>query len=179
METKIPEILNSYETGEPFTNCIDCDRYLLDGKVTYLIEKAIRQYHQEGYTAKDTIFEYAMCLDCAEHIKADMSNASRLAMESYMSQNSNVNAFGNEDLRCIIKGNALDKYEEYQIFSLCQGNNMLTPQPIAIGADALEELSELISPETKDEFNRLMGDFFGAPPELEELFPKHRVPFLI
>ena len=179
MENKIPEILNSYETGELFTNCIDCDRYLLDGETTYFIEKAIRQYNKEGYQAKDVIFEYAMCIDCAEKLKGEMSQSSRQAMDNYLQQNSTPQLMNNEELQCIIKGESVDNYEEYQVFSLCQGSHMLTSKPMAIGADALEELSELISQETKDELDRLMGDFFGTPPELEELLPNHRVPFLI
>ena len=179
MSYNIPKILQSYSTGEPFTHCIDCDRYLLDDDVSYFIEKAIRQYHKEGYMAKDVIFEYAMCIDCAEKIKGEMSKTSRQAMENYMLYNNSINTINGEDLQCIIKGESVDNYEEYQIFSLCQGKNMLTPQPMAIGANALEELSELISQETKDELDRLMGDFFGSPPELEELFPKHRIPILI
>ena len=179
MQNEIPEILNSYETGEPFTNCVDCDRYLLDEGTTYFIEKAIRQYNKEGYQAKDVMFEYAMCIDCAEKIKSEMSIDSRQAMDNYLEQNSSLKSLGGEELQCIIKGESVGNYEEYQVFSLCQGKHMLTSQPMAIGADALDELSELISQETKDELDRLMGDFFGIPPELEELLPNHRMPFLI
>lgn len=179
MSNNIPEILNSYSTGEPFTHCIDCERYLLDDDVSYFIEKAIRQYHKEGYLAKDVLFEYAMCIDCAENIKSNMSKASRKAMDSYMLENSSIDTIDNKNLQCIIKGESIDKYEEYQVFSLCQGKSMLMPHPMAIGSDALDELAELISQETKDELDRLMADFFGPPPELEELLPKHRIPILV
>lgn len=179
MKNEIPKILNSYATGEPFTNCIDCDRYLLDDDMTYFIEKAIRQYHKEGYRAKDVLFEYAICMQCADQIKGKMSAESREAMESYMVKNSSMNDHNSENLVCIVKGESIEQYDEYQVFSLCQGNKMITPNPMAIGADALKELEDLISSETKDELNRLMGDFFNPPPELEELLPNHRIPFLI
>ena len=179
MSNNIPEILHCYSTGEPFTNCIDCERYLLDEDVSYFIEKAVRQYNKEGYKAKDVIFEYAMCIDCAEKIKGEMSKSSRQAMEEYMLQNHSLDSMDNEDLQCLIKGKSINDYDEYQVFSLCQGKNMLTNHPMAIGADALEELSDIISTETKNELDRLMGDFFGPPPEIKELLPKHRIPILI
>lgn len=179
MDNNIPEILHCYSTGAPFTHCIDCDRYLLDGGQSYFIEKAIRQYNKEGYKAKDVIFEYAMCLACAEKIKAEMSTASRAAMETYMMQNNSIASIKSKELQCIIKGESIDKYPEYQIFSMCQGSTMLTQHPMAIGSDALEELSQLISPETKDEWDRMMGGFFDTPPELEELLPNYRMPIII
>ncbi len=179
MRYEIPEVLNSYATGEPFANCIDCERYLLDEDVTYFIEKAIRQYQKEGYKAKDVLFEYAICMQCANQIKEKMSAKSREAMEGYMMKNSSTAQYNSETLTCIIKGKAVDQYGEYQVFSVCQGQHMITPSPMAIGADALAELEKLISTETKDELNRLMGDFFTPPPELEELLPSHRIPFLI
>ena len=179
MGNHIPKTLHCYSTGEPFTHCIDCNRYLLDDGQNYFIEKAIRQYNKEGYKAKDVIFEYAMCMDCAEKIKAKMSRASRTAMENYMMQNHSMDALNTTDLQCTVKGESIDKYPEYQVFSMCQGSTMLTQQPMAIGSDALEELSELISEETKDEWDRLMGDFFGTPPELQELLPNYRMPIMI
>lgn len=179
MKNEIPKILNSYATGEPFTNCIDCDRYLLDDNVTYFIEKAMRQYNKEGYKAKDVLFEYAICMECADQIKGKMSSASREAMENYMVKNSSINHHDSGNLVCIIKGESIEQYDEYQVFSLCQGDNMITPNPMAIGVDALTELENLISSETKDELNRLMGDVFNPAPELEELLPNHRIPFLI
>jgi hypothetical protein len=179
MSHDIPKSLHCYSTGAPFTHCIDCNSYLLDNGQTYFIEKAIRQYNNEGYSAKEVLFEYAMCLKCAERIKAEMSTESRFAMESYMMQNSSIATLNNEDLHCMIKGESIEKYSEYQVFSMCQGNTMLTQQPMALGADALEELSALISLETKGEWDRMMGDFFGTPPELEALLPNHRMPLII
>lgn len=37
----IPSAFYSFETGAPFTHCIECDKHLMDGQ-PYLIEKAIK-----------------------------------------------------------------------------------------------------------------------------------------
>ncbi len=180
MDNRIPKILHSYSTGEQFTHCVDCEKFLLDDEVTYFIEKAIRQYRKEGYMAKDVLFEYAICVQCAEQVRDKMSISSRNAMENYMMKNrsTNVNK-SSKELCCIIKGESIENDEEYQMFTVCQGNHMVTTQPVVIGADALEELSELISIETKEELDQLANDFFGPPPELEELLPSYRIPILV
>jgi hypothetical protein len=178
MKNEIPKILHSYSTGKPFTNCVDCSKDLLNSNEAYFIEKVIRQYNKNGYTAKDIIFEYAMCTTCAEDIKKEFSAASKKAMNNYFAE-INPHSSSDENLNCMVKGKPVEEYQEYQIFSLCQGKYMLTDQPFAIGLEALEELSAVISIETKDELNRRMGKYFGTPPELEELIPNHRVPLLI
>jgi len=179
MKNEIPKILHSYATDEPFTNCIDCDKHLLEDGVTYMVEKAIKQYIKDGYSAQEVLFEYAICTECAEKVKQKMSKESREAIDNYMMGNHTFHNASNGSLNCMIKGGAVEEYQEYQVFSLFQGNNMMTPAPMAIGSEALEELGQLISNETLDELDRLKGDYFGTPPELEELLPNHRVPFLI
>ena len=88
----IPEEFYSFNTGKPFERCIDCDKYLLDGE-PYMIEKAIRQY--PGYSAKDIIFEYAMCVDCAERLKNEMSQESMASIQKFFMSNIKPENFWN------------------------------------------------------------------------------------
>ena len=65
----IPSEFYSFSSGVLFDRCIDCDKYLLEKDTEYFIEKAIRQY--DGYKARDVIFEYAICFQCADRIRKD------------------------------------------------------------------------------------------------------------
>jgi hypothetical protein len=51
-----------------------------------------------------------------------------------------------------------------------QGDKMLVGEfPYIISLEAMEELTELLSDETKDEFDDFKKNLLGGPPELEEL----------
>ncbi|MDH5610400.1 MAG: hypothetical protein OEY56_13060 [Cyclobacteriaceae bacterium] len=62
----IPTVFFSFETKMPFERCMECEEYLLDGK-EYMIEKVMRRY--EGFSASDTIIDYALCISCAMKLR--------------------------------------------------------------------------------------------------------------
>ncbi|MGE9293575.1 MAG: hypothetical protein ACQKBW_08180, partial [Puniceicoccales bacterium] len=65
----VPKVFYSFETGEAFRSCTLCERDLFATDTRYIIEKAFRK--------KETIFEYAMCLDCVEREQQNLSINSR------------------------------------------------------------------------------------------------------
>ena len=77
---KIPEIFHSTGTGKPFSHCVSCNKELLNSDNPYIIEKAIRQYLE--YKTTDTIFEYAMCMDCYMKIDQSLSDESKHNLEN-------------------------------------------------------------------------------------------------
>lgn len=184
-EIQIPSEYHSMETEMPFQNCIECETYLLDGKSDYFIEKAIKKY--EGFTARDVIFEYAICIHCAERMKQSLSKESMATLENYFAQNIDMierfNLINSESTNhkewtatCMITGKPSTDFSEYQIFAHCRGDKMILGQmPYLVSGEALEEVSELLSDETKDELDDFGKRHFGPPPELEEELPFKRV----
>ncbi|MEL7001705.1 MAG: hypothetical protein AAFN93_03115 [Bacteroidota bacterium] len=186
---EIPEEFHSMSTGGKFERCIDCDRYLLDENEEYFIEKAIKKY--PGFKAQDVIFEYAICIHCAERMRSEMSTESLNSLETYMMENTDiarrmeiVQANPNNPLawmqECLIKGVSQEELTEYQIYAHCQGDKLnLMQMPYMVSSIALDEISQLLSDKTLDQLNGFMDEHFGPPPELKEPLPSRRRVILV
>jgi hypothetical protein len=181
----IPKEFYSFSTGKLFDRCLECDKYLLDGNTEYFIEKAIKKY--EGFEAQDVIFEYAICLPCAERMRNTMSKASQRSIEQYFANNVNISrrmevVQSNPDDpstwmdECLIKGKRKSGLNEYQLYAHCNGQKLnMTQMPYLVSGAALEEISGILSPETLDELDDFSRRHFGPPPELEKDLPFRRV----
>jgi hypothetical protein len=176
----IPKVFHSSETDKPFSHCVSCERFLLADNEQYVIEKAIKNYQK--FNTSDTIFEYAMCMECYERIQKSLSDTSKQNIENYFNQNvdlvSRRDALVREgDLRaenwissCVVKGTPVRDLNEYQVVCQCVGDKMLfTYLPFMIGGDAMDEVVQLLSNKTIGEIDGLYGDFFGLSPELSDL----------
>ncbi|MTI19664.1 hypothetical protein E1176_01380 [Fulvivirga sp. RKSG066] len=157
----------------------------MSGEIEYFIEKAIKSY--SGFTAEDVIFEYAICIKCAERLRKQMSAESMQSIQDYFSQEVNfmdrmqtMQANPNNPTewmqRCLINGSNIEDLEEYQIYAHCKGNTLITSHmPYMISGVALDKIAGLLSDETLDELDDFMNNHFGPPPELMEPLPKRRV----
>ena len=173
-KTEIPNIFYDTVNEEPIQKCIMCEIDLMESQIPYMIEKRFKR--------KEAIFEYAICINCAEQMRNQMSRESLQAVEKYMRENSELleqleqddfDAEHHENWMntCAVTGNDISDLEEYQIFGLFQGKEMILNHfPHMIGGDSLESMQELLSAETKDELDRFRKEHFNIPPELEELF---------
>lgn len=179
-EEEIPSIFHSTIDEKPFTNCSVCDRSLLDGDVDYFIEKSMKRYRD--YDFETTVFEYAICIHCAEMLKESMSEESRKNMERYFLLNGKFNPrmealykgekfdWENGLKKCIFKDSDIEEEMEYQMVAQFRGDKMIVMQmPFTVGGTAIEEMAELMSNETLDEMDDFLGKV-GVPPELRELF---------
>lgn len=177
--TDIPKIFLPFEKETPFKRCVSCNKDLLDNNVEYVIEKAIRQYPEYG--TSDVIFEYALCLECTEKIRHELSPDSLQRVQSYMMNNGNFikqsqklreeHNWEVEDWidKCAFTGQELKDQKEYQIIAHCRGNQMVfSMMPYMIGSQAMDEIANLLSDKTQDELNRFINDNFGIPPELKQ-----------
>ena len=186
---KIPKQFYSTETDLPFTNCISCDKYLLQPNSPYVIEKAVKQYRD--YNTSDVIFEYAMCMDCYQNIHNAMSLESKANIEKYFSEHVNLsdrrtNLIETKELsiedwasNCIIKGTHISELTEYQIACQCDGEYLLfTNMPFLIGNTAMDEMMNLLSNKTIGEINGFKDKFFSPDPDLRELFDEPKFVFI-
>jgi hypothetical protein len=181
----IPSEFFSFSSGTLFERCVECDKYLLEDNSEYFIEKAIKKY--DGFSAQDVIFEYAICVKCAESMRKTMSTKSLTSMEQYfttkidITQRMNLVAANPNDPiswmdECLFSGTKKTSINEYQIYAHCNGNKLNTTQmPYMVSGAVLEEISGLLSPETLDELDDFSNRHFGPPPEFANHTPFRRV----
>lgn len=171
----IPAIFHSFE-GEPFRECMKCQKNLMSEEAEYMIERA--------FIPNDIVFEYAICVDCALSMRETMSKESRQNLDNFFQKHvsehmlSAIFRLGRpdtpiEDLlaKCLVTGKHISRTDRYQIVGYFKGGFMQSHMPpFVISEEAAEQVQELLSQETKDEFDDFIDEFLGLPPELKELF---------
>ena len=176
---QIPEEFYSFETKTPFEYCIECGKYLLEEGTEYLIEKAIKNY--EGFSAQDVIFDYAICMDCADDLRKQISKQSWESMLQYFQENMDVGErlgmggrSSKESLsRCIIKKKKIEECGVYQVFAHCNGRRIdKADPPYVISDEVMEELMPILSDVTIDEMNGFFDKHFSPDPSFFEFGPK-------
>lgn len=168
----IPKILHSVEKDQPFMQCLGCGADLLTTNRHYVIEKVIRR--------NEVIIELAMCLSCRGEKSDDgMSEASAQTMQQFLQQKinfhqrlelmSHVNESDSIDPwleRCLLSDQPSQMFSEYQLVALCRGPWLQRDfYPALISGKAAEEMSDLLSDETRDWMDDFVGENFGMPSE--------------
>lgn len=186
--TDIPPVFHSFSDQNAFEHCISCNVNVLETDTEYLIEKAYRRY--PGFSTKDVIFEYAMCLNCTERMRQELSKESLRNIQNFFDQR--VDFYGRRqemlyehDLdheawldRCVVTGKRQADLQEYQIYGHCRGDRFLfSYMPYMISDEAVDSMTNLLSEKTKGEIDRFIDDNFGLPPELKQPIKDH--PFVL
>lgn len=175
----VPKMFWSDLTGAPFEKCVMCETYLLEEGTPYVIEKAFKNY--KGIKAVTTIFEYAMCVSCAEKMKSTLSASSQQKVQEHYAKNVNFHTRrkeleGNRNVedwlsKCIMHKEEPSNNGEYQINALCDGQDLIFHDfPFMISGEAMDEIVGLLSQETLDELDNFKNKITSGPPELMELF---------
>lgn len=176
-----PRFYNS-DTDAPFTNCMTCNKLLLDNE-EYMIEKAMRRVPNLGI--EEVIFEYAMCMSCAEDFRERMSKDSLEKIEAFFIENSagflqmiDENNLSMSLDNCILTKKAKDDCSEYVMNAHCKGDKMIySAFPYMISDEAMDKISELLSAQTLDELDDFKAKYFNGPPEIADLInPKRLIP---
>lgn len=185
---EIPKAFYSSSSGSLFEQCIDCEKSLLNDDTEYFIEKSLRQF--DGFSAREVIFEYAICADCANEVRKSISKESMGEIEKFFLKHIDFNkrmdlmhANPHDPMawinHCLITDSPIGELSEYQIFAHCSGKSLnLSQMPYMVSGDTLEQIQHLLSHETKDELNNFMEKNLGPSPELAELLPGNRVVFI-
>lgn len=173
----IPNIFKT-EEGAFFRECISCGIDVIGSGEPYMIERAIKKYKTWGI--ENAIFEYAICLKCAEKMRLALSKESLQRIEKHFMENANwaaklrllrqevmpnVEDFVHD---CIFSGQKRsdEALEEYQVFAHCIGDKLvLDKPPFMISHAAADAMGELLSAQTREELDRFIDDNFGLPPE--------------
>lgn len=165
-----------------------CQKDLHANGTHYFIEKAIRRYPNNS---TDTIFEYAICIECSMKVRDTLSKESMQRMDEFFSnkldlmarwdsfndkQNYNINDWVNN---CIVTGKSVDELDEYQIYAHCESNYMLfSLMPYIISIEVIEEAHGLLSEKTKEELDNFMDKYLGPDPFVKNLLKDHRPIFI-
>lgn len=173
---KIPLSLRN-EEGNLHSHCRVCNAYLLENESEYYLEKVVRRVPE--LETEQVLFEFAVCAHCLGELRKSLSKKSKAAMENFFTakmketfiQRPETNAYAAfENKLCLITGKSAKEFETYQMAAFCQGTKLHPHQPpMLIGDSVLEESSELLSAETRDELNNFLNNNFGWPPEFAKL----------
>lgn len=169
----IPKIFHSVEHGGVFKYCSVCKIYLLDDEISYFIEKAFR--------GTEAVFEYAMCSNCRDSMETEVSMESMMNIGNYFLEHVNISyrkelmeTFDNNIKpwlnECIFTGNQMNECQDYQICAECQGANiMISFFPLMISSQAVEEIQQLMSKKTKENFDRFVRDTLNPPVDFKDI----------
>ncbi|MEN8249023.1 MAG: hypothetical protein ABFS32_08830 [Bacteroidota bacterium] len=185
----IPKDFYAFDTDKPFTNCLVCQRELLTGEVDYFIEKAIRNY--KDHEVSDIVYEYAICVHCAQDMNGQMSAESMQNIQDYFGRqpefllkvyDHNAKWEELEEIslpdECVITMQPKSDLDEYMIYGHFRGDKMVkSSMPYLLSGQVMDEISDLLSNQTIDQLDGFMGEYFGGPPELEELWKPRRPVF--
>jgi len=162
----IPEEFWCFETGEPFQRCFMCSCDLMHEGTHYLVEKAFRK--------KEVLFEYAMCFECLQDIRKQLSNQSLKLIENYFDEhvdfvkrtNDFLEAYGPETRfwidKCMIKGTPISECEEHQIYGWFIDESIVFPgMPYMLSGVVMDELLNLLSNETIGVLEDFSEKLFG------------------
>jgi len=185
----IPESFYSDGDGKPFETCLKCGKNLLEGDVTYVVEKAMKNTNDFKFSS--TVYEFAICTECHTEMQNKMSKESVENLKVYY-QNK-ISEIGKEsvaiDLRtfdikqwlskCFFTDKSVQQMKEYQIVAQFKGKKMLLNMPpMVIGEEIMEEMAGVLSQKTKDEMDGFREEFLGPPPEFEEFIYGRRLIFV-
>jgi hypothetical protein len=179
----IPQELYATDTGKPFDHCLMCNCFLLEEETPYMIEKSIKQHPE--LDLRETIFEYAMCMDCAIRMNASLSEESRERIGAYFARHANLgerseallpdrsNKLQSWISHCVIKKTPISQAREYQVVAQCEGTNLLfSYMPFALSFEAMDEMTALMSAKSLGEMDDFIDKYFSGPPEVAELLRK-------
>lgn len=183
----IPPPFRSDDTMDLLRQCMVCEKELIDSNSQYLIEKSFVK--PLGVDVHETLFEYAICMECAMQMRQQLSTASLERMDRFMQQGLQHDFRHLPDYlaepeqleqwlsACAFSGQLVSDLLEYQIMAVCQGDQMLVApdaayqrMPLLIGGPTMDKLVDLLSEETKEELDRFRELLGGVPPEWEEVF---------
>ena len=141
----------------------------------YLIEKAFKNHLE--YQVRDTVFDYALCMKCAEKVRDEMSKESMAAVSKFFAERMDFNKQlwrlgrpAEENITtCMLSGKALNECSEYQIYAFCVYDRISSEMPpYMICGEIMDEIIPLLSHKTTDSLNGFFNKHFAPDPSLME-----------
>lgn len=150
-ERPIPERFHSEYLEGPFRTCTRCGESLEAFEDGYHIGKV--------FNGEECVFEHALCHPCHQSLLEQMSVESRRRLVAFNEERLRLN-LGLE--RCATCGTAIGEGCEHSVGGLFCGEFML--HGLAVCGACSEESSRLLSKETRDVWDRYVGENFPGLP---------------
>lgn len=176
---EVPKVFFSEKTELPFKKCSMCGNVLNEFEL-HFVEKAFKK--PINSKKHELIFEYALCSNCLESTREELSKESRKNIEMYFKlyvdlaeRNKKLLSKAHIDLHswignCIITGKPVSEEKEYLIGGAFLGKRLiLDVMPYAISEKVMFEIQELLSKKTKDFLDGFQKKVF--PPDVRERVP--------
>ncbi|MCF6242621.1 MAG: hypothetical protein L3J74_14905 [Bacteroidales bacterium] len=167
---EVPKVFFSEKTNRPFNKCSMCGNLLNEFEL-HFVEKAFGK--SINSKEHELIFEYALCSECLESTREELSEESKNNIEMYFKlyvdvaeRNKKLLSKNHIDLnswigKCIITGKPVSEEKEYVIGGAILGNRLiLNVMPYAVSEKAMFEIQELLSKKTKDFLDGFQKKFF-------------------
>ena len=167
----------------PFDRCVECGDELREAGKLHVVEKAIR--------GEETIFEFALCVDCCGQLHRELSPESNRRVDEFFAERIDFRQrresfeIGEQDAwepwinRCLLTEQRREDCGEHQVFALCRGGDIIVSLfPYMLSGEAVEQVAELMSRQTRDRLDDFVRDRLGLPPEFCGL-PMDTLPLMI
>lgn len=163
----IPKILFSFYEDRPFVSCTRCGESLSDFSDGYKVSK--------NFKKGEVIIEYALCMPCMENMMNEASEESKRVLHEFQEEHfRNVSGF--EECALCEKTRDTARGEEFGLTGICQGDDMIDSAMICI--ECMEAMSEIISEETRGNWNRFREENFPGVPGDFEPMPEKPTPMV-
>lgn len=151
--TPIPCELHSDFEDRPFQICTRCGETLADFEEGFQISKVYRN--------NECIMEYAICLPCHNSLIEEFSQESRVRMEKFQAENIR---YADGLLQCAICAGrrTADVPSEYGLAAICGGDEII--QGLMICGTCTEQMQAIVSQETRQRWDRFVGENFPCAP---------------
>lgn len=170
---KVPEEFHCVETGGPFEFCIECQLPLIDeAESPYSIAKVVQ--------GDETILEWAMCGDCVERFRDDISEESKQAVADILAQAQvpPEHIMSPPEVKtsyCYLCSKTRDEVDGYSLQAVCSGHELISLQaPFMICHECEQKAGESLSKATRDHFDRFYEENFPGPPAHDVELPTRR-----
>ncbi len=177
----IPQELHNSETGGLIEQCLVCHKNVVESGEPYFLEKIARNVPQ--LEIREVLFEYAMCMNCAESMREELSRESLEKIEQFMQGHDLpvVNHSEEEEADynlgiCAVTEKSLNECLEFAYHAVCIGTELHPVfSPYAISDTVMDEIGDQLSQKTVDALDDFKGRHFTGPPEVAKLISSRRL----
>lgn len=169
----VPGEFHSFETGEPFSHCIDCGKPLLEDGTRYIIQKAIR--------GTEVIMEFAYCLECHDRLAEAYSKETWNRIWDFFLDRVNIGERREKLLdegwttldpwlaSCVTCGAAKSDTREYLIVGECDGRDLLFYNlPYMICENCQMKINDCLSQKSRGIWDEWVERNFDLPPSVRQ-----------
>ncbi|MCB1042889.1 MAG: hypothetical protein KDC35_08115 [Acidobacteria bacterium] len=151
--------------GTPLASCGSCNRSLASHDL-FVVAKA--------FDKGRCVLETAQCHVCLHSLQSYLSDQSRENLmlyrgkrfNAYMTDEAARQSYYQQDPTCIITGELITSQETFELYAVHTGEFQSDENYFFVGSIAIEQMSELLSEETRNHWQRFLNQLDPTGPEV-------------